>query len=246
MMRVDRLLVERGLVASRAKGQRAIRSGSVAVEGVPVSRVSTMVSVTADLSVAPDVDRFVSRGGEKLRAALDAFDVEIAGRQCVDLGASTGGFTHCLLEAGALSVVTVDVGTAQLHRLIAEDERVTMFERLHIADADVASLGGPFDVVVADLSFISMRQAATHIARFASDHGSVIVLVKPQFEVGRGGLTKRGVVRDENRRVAAIGEARRHLENAGLCHKGEIPSPLQGTSGNEEVLFWMSKDMANV
>lgn len=205
-----------------------------------------MVSVTAELSVAADVNRFVSRGGEKLQAALDVCDIDIASQRCVDLGASTEGFTHYLLEAGAHSVVTVDVGTAQLHSLIAEDRRVTVFEQLHTADAEVALLDGPFDVVVADLSFISMRRAATHIARFATDGGSVIVLIKPQFEVGRSGLTKRGIVRDENRRVAAIGEARTYLENAGLCHNGEIPSPLRGASGNQEVLFWMSKDVANV
>ncbi|HDL42251.1 MAG TPA: TlyA family RNA methyltransferase, partial [Actinobacteria bacterium] len=218
MMRVDRLLVERGLVASRAKGQQAIRDGCVEADGVPVDRVSRLVSSTVELSVDPRADRYVSRGGRKLRAALDAFGIDVGGSRCVDLGASTGGFTDCLLQAGAVSVVTVDVGTGQLHPTIAADARVSVHEGLHIAAADVGKLGGPFDVVVVDLSFISMTQAAPHIARFVSPSGDAVVLVKPQFEVGRGGLDKRGVVRDEERRVAAVDESRVALEKAGLCH----------------------------
>ena len=119
-------------------------------------------------------------------------------------------------------------------------------EGLHIAAADVGKLGGPFDVVVVDLSFISMTQAAPHIARFVSPSGDAVVLVKPQFEVGRGGLDKRGVVRDEERRVAAVDESRVALEKAGLCHNGAIPSPLRGAKGNQEVLFWLSKDVSSV
>jgi 23S rRNA (cytidine1920-2'-O)/16S rRNA (cytidine1409-2'-O)-methyltransferase len=246
VIRVDRLLVERGLVVSRAKGQQAIRDGCVEVDGAPVDRVSTLVSPTAELSVDPQVDRYVSRGGRKLRAALDAFGVDVAGKRCVDLGASTGGFTDCLLEAGAVRIVTVDVGTDQLHPTIAADARVSVHEGLHIATADVGMLGGPFDIVVADLSFISMTQVAPHIARFVSPSGDCVVLVKPQFEVGRGGLDKKGVVRDEARRIAAVDEARVALEKAGLCHNGAIPSPVRGASGNQEVFFWLSKDVSSV
>ncbi|NOX23087.1 MAG: TlyA family RNA methyltransferase [Actinobacteria bacterium] len=246
MKRVDRLLVERGFVASRSRGQQAIRDRCVQVDGVTIDRVSTLVSPTAELSVDPRANPYVSRAGGKLRAALDAFPVSVEGRRCVDLGASTGGFTDCLLQAGAASVVSVDVGTAQMHATIGANPAVTVVEGMHIAEANVPRLGGPFDLVVADLSFISMTRAAAHIARFVAADGDVIVLVKPQFEVGRGGLDKRGVVRDEERRLAAVELARDALGKAGLCHKGEIPSPVRGASGNQEVLVWLSKDVSGV
>jgi 23S rRNA (cytidine1920-2'-O)/16S rRNA (cytidine1409-2'-O)-methyltransferase len=182
--------------------------------------------------------RFVSRGGLKLQAALDAFPITVAGRRALDVGASTGGFTDCLLQAGARRVVALDVGYGQLDWSLRNDSRVQVVERTNIRHADLAALGAPFDLVVADLSFIGLTTVAPHLAgagHAATDH---VLLVKPQFEVGRSLVERGGLVRDPAAHRQALAMVVEALAGVGVGAVGVIPSPITGAKGNREFLLW--------
>jgi len=188
--------------------------------------------------VTGDRDRFVSRGGEKLDAALERFGVDVRGRRVVDAGASTGGFTDCLLQRGAAHVTAVDVGRGQLHERIAGDPRVTNVERTNLRSVTWRDLGGsPFDMAVADLSFISLRTVARPLVALVRSEGTIVVLVKPQFEVGRRDAARgRGVIRDPQLWTEALAGAGSALEAAGSTMMGAMVSPLRGADGNVEFL----------
>ena len=182
--------------------------------------------------------RFVGRGGEKLAAALERFGVDPAGRRCVDAGSSTGGFTDALLQAGASSVVAVDVGRHQLHERLRADPRVESREQTDIRSVTVASLGGPVDVVVADLSFISVRTVAAALVGLLCDEGDLVVLVKPQFEAGRAEVSRgKGVIRDPDTWRRTLEGAVVAIEEAGAAIMGAMVSPLRGADGNAEFLL---------
>ena len=233
--RLDHELVRRGLAASREQARALVEDGAVLVKGGPADKPGRLVGEDEALVVqAPP--RFVSRGGEKLDAALDIFAVAVEGRRALDAGASTGGFTDCLLQRGALHVVAVDVGHGQLHPKLRQDPRVSVFERTNVRDLDAAAVGGPFDVVTADLSFISLTSVAPVLAgELAIPGGAVVVLVKPQFEAGRQAVQRgRGVVRDQAVRRAALERAASALARAGATIMGAMASPLLGPAGNAE------------
>ncbi|MGI9667950.1 MAG: TlyA family RNA methyltransferase [Acidimicrobiia bacterium] len=232
--RLDAELVRRKLVRSRTEAQRAIDAGLVRVGTNPSPKAATMVAPDEALHVVAPPEPFVSRAGRKLDGALDLFGVETKDREAVDVGASTGGFTDCLLQRGAESVVAVDVGYGQIDWSLREDDRVTVVERTNIRLADINALGAPFDVVVADLSFISLQTVA-HALRALGDTGTDwILLIKPQFEAGKERVGKGGIVRDPEvwRDVlVAVTEA---LASEGLgCH-GLAVSSISGTQGNKE------------
>lgn len=226
-------------MTSRAEAQRAIEDGLVALAGVPATKPATLVDEHVSLRLVGEAGRFVSRGGEKLDAALDAFPIEVAGRRAIDVGASTGGFTDCLLQRGAAHVVAVDVGYGQLDWRLRTDDRVTVRERLNIRHADPAELGAPFDLVVVDISFISLRTVAAALAALGSDTSDHVYLIKPQFEVGREEVGKGGVVRDDQARAAAVRVVIDHLTEVGLGTVGLITSPITGAKGNIELLAWL-------
>jgi 23S rRNA (cytidine1920-2'-O)/16S rRNA (cytidine1409-2'-O)-methyltransferase len=232
-------LVRRGLVDSRAAAQRAIEDGLVVLAGVPATKAATLVDDSVSLKLAGDVARFVSRGGDKLDGALTSFPVEVAGRRAIDVGASTGGFTDCLLQRGAASVAAVDVGYGQIDWKLRNDARVSVVERCNIRHADPAELGAPFDLVVADLSFISLRTVAAALAGLGGDQTDHVYLVKPQFEVGKGELGKGGIVRDDEARATAVGAVIDSLAAVGLGTHGLIRSPITGAKGNIELLAWL-------
>lgn len=238
--RLDAALVARGLARSRAVAVQAVADGRVTVDGRTASRPSLPVSDADDLAVHAADDR-VGRGGVKLAAALDAFGIAVAGRAALDLGASTGGFTEVLLQRGAASVVALDVGHGQLVPAIAADRRVTVVEgeNARFLDAErLAALTGdapPPEVVVADLSFISLRLVLPAIAAVAAARVDVVVLIKPQFEVGRQ-LVGDGVVRDPSARVAAVAGVLEAAAQTGLAAVAMIRSPIAGGAGNIEVL----------
>lgn len=188
------------------------------------------------MSVAGPPARFVSRAGAKLDEAIEAFGVPIGGRTAIDVGASTGGFTDCLLQRGATEVVALDVGYGQLHHRIRSDPRVVVVERANIRHADPGSLGAPFDVVVADLSFISLALVAPQIRALGAKRTDWILLVKPQFEAGRDQVGKGGIVRDPDVHVQAIEKAIAALERAGVGVIGLVASPITGSEGNREFL----------
>ena len=232
--RADLLLLERGLFESRAKAQAAIAAGLVSADGVTVRKPSEMVDAAAAV-VAEAAHPYVSRGGVKLAAALDAFRIDPAGKTCLDLGASTGGFTDLLLRRGAARVYAVDVGQGQLHARLARDPRVVSLERTDARRLDAALVPEPVEILVADLSFISLKLVlASALARLARG-ASLVALVKPQFEAGREHVGK-GVVRDEAVQRAVCDDIATFLGGLGLTVIGVIPSPILGGEGNREFL----------
>lgn len=235
-VRLDALLVERGEFPSREGARAAVLAGDVTVDGATVTKAGTLVSVEAALAVARR-PRFVSRGGEKLAGALERFDVAVARRRAIDVGASTGGFTDCLLQSGAASVVAVDVGYGQLAWKLRTDQRVTVFERLNIRHADPVSLGAPFDIVVVDVSFISLATVLPALVSLMGPGSDLLALVKPQFEAGKGRVGKRGVVRDPQVHADVVRAVVNQLHDQGLVVRGLGVSPIRGPEGNIE--FWV-------
>lgn len=233
--RLDVEMVRRGLTASRSEAALAIRAGHVTVGGRPAAKASTLVLTEEPISVSAPSRRFVSRGGEKLDAALERYSIDVAGRQALDAGASTGGFTDCLLRRGAARVIAVDVGYGQLDWRIREDRRVVVLERTNVRDLDPADLPFRPDVVTADLSFISLRLVLPALVKCSSERADLVLLVKPQFEAGRdrapGGVVSDPVVwREVLHGVLATSEA------LGVRAAGVMASPLLGPAGNVEFL----------
>jgi 23S rRNA (cytidine1920-2'-O)/16S rRNA (cytidine1409-2'-O)-methyltransferase len=231
--------VRRGLAPSRERAQEAIEAGTVLVGGAPAPKASRMVGADEPIVLVGDAPRFVGRGGEKLDAALDRFQIDVTGLRALDAGSSTGGFTDCLLQRGAASVVAVDVGYGQLHERLRSDPRVDVRERTNLRHLTVDQVGGqPFPVVVADLSFISLGAVAKAlVADLAASEADVVALVKPQFEAGRAEVSKgRGVVRDPAVWSRVLREVRSALNDHGAAMMGLMVSPLRGADGNVEFL----------
>jgi 23S rRNA (cytidine1920-2'-O)/16S rRNA (cytidine1409-2'-O)-methyltransferase len=232
--RLDAELVRRGLVATRSDAQSAVRDGLVLVSGRSASKPSTLVDAAAPLELVGEPRRFASRAGEKLEAALERFAIDVQGRDGLDAGASTGGFTDCLLRRGAAHVVAVDVGYGQLAWLLRTDQRVTVLDRTNVRDLRPGDLPYAPGIVVADLSFISLRLAIPALARVCSGDADLVMLVKPQFEVGRERVGSGGVVRDPDAwRDAILGVADANSEH-GLSPIAVMVSPLPGAAGNIE------------
>lgn len=237
--RADQLLVERGLFESRARAQAAIAAGLVQADGVVVRKASGMLARDAILS-AQAPHPYVSRGGLKLAAALEAFDIDPAGRACLDIGASTGGFTDLLLMRGARRVHAVDVGHDQLHASLRDDPRVASMEGRDARSLSAAELGEAPTLAVIDVSFISLRLVLPPVAALLAPGGVIVALIKPQFEAGRAAL-KKGVVRDEAIHLRVCEEIATVLGDLGLVVDHTIPSPIEGGHGNREFLIGARK-----
>jgi 23S rRNA (cytidine1920-2'-O)/16S rRNA (cytidine1409-2'-O)-methyltransferase len=235
--RLDAELVRRGLAGSRAEAQQAVRAGQVTVGGAPATKTTTLVGSDEALALAGPARPFVSRGGEKLEAALDAFAIDPTARDCLDAGASTGGFTDRLLQGGARHVVAVDVGYGQLAWVLRTDPRVTALEKTNVRDLRPEDLPFRPSLVAADLSFISLRLAVGPLARAAAPGADLVLLVKPQFEAGRAYVSRGGVVRDREGWRVAIDQVAEACGQAGTGPLGLIPSPLRGPAGNIEFLL---------
>jgi 23S rRNA (cytidine1920-2'-O)/16S rRNA (cytidine1409-2'-O)-methyltransferase len=237
-MRLDRILVERGLAVTRSRAADLIRLGAVSVEGRPALKPGALIEPGARLMVEAQASPFVSRGGLKLAAALDAFGLDPKGRIALDIGASTGGFTEVLLARGAERVFAVDVGRDQLHDKLREDRRVVVLEGTDARALDAEVIEGPVGAIVADVSFISLTKALPAALRLAAPGAWLVALAKPQFEVGREGVGKGGIVRDAQARARAVAEVRAFIDaTPGWKVFAEMPSPIPGGSGNEEVLI---------
>lgn len=234
--RLDERLLAEGLAPTRSQAEALIRSGRVLVDDVPVEKPGTRVRAEASVRVRGETPRFVSRGGEKLAGALADLGVDPAGKRCLDVGASTGGFTDCLLAAGARSVVALDVGYGQLAVKLRADPRVEVRERCNARALEPGDLPAPIDLVCIDVSFISVRVLLPALVRVAPD-AEWLVLVKPQFEVGKGRVGKGGVVRDDALRAQAVRDVREAAEALGLVALGEAESRLAGPKGNREVFL---------
>jgi 23S rRNA (cytidine1920-2'-O)/16S rRNA (cytidine1409-2'-O)-methyltransferase len=237
-MRLDRLLVDKGLAATRSRAADLIRLGAVSVDGVTALKPGALLDPCASLSVISGASSFVSRGGLKLAAALDAFGLDPKGRIALDIGASTGGFTEVLLERGGERVFAVDVGRDQLHPKLRDDARVVVLEGTDARHLNASIIKGPVRAIVADVSFISLTKALPAALHLAAPSAWLVALVKPQFEAGREAVGKGGIVRDAEARGKAVAEVRAFIERApGWKVFAEMPSPILGGSGNEEVLI---------
>jgi 23S rRNA (cytidine1920-2'-O)/16S rRNA (cytidine1409-2'-O)-methyltransferase len=238
-VRLDRELVRRGLAPSREAASDAIREGRVLVAGSVAAKPSTLVSAADPVALAGPARRWASRGGGKLAPVLERLGVEVAGRRCLDAGASTGGFTDVLLAAGAAEVVAVDVGYGQLDLRLRQDPRVLVLDRTNVRDLAPERTGGPVDLTVADLSFISLRLVLPVLAGLTRPDGDLLMLVKPQFEAGREAVGRGGVVRDPAARAAAVRAVAGTAASLGLGLgvAGLCPSPLPGPAGNLELFL---------
>ncbi|MEN9802928.1 MAG: hypothetical protein RLZ37_2053 [Actinomycetota bacterium] len=236
--RLDAELVRRDLVTSRQEALEMIEAGRVLVNGAVAAKPAHMVAPADALVLSGPPKRFVSRGGDKLLAALEACSLTVEGRTAVDAGASTGGFTDCLLQHGVRSVVAIDVGHGQLHPRIRHDERVKVLERVNIRDVTVDDIGGSVDIVVADLSFISLTVVLPALVGLLKDEGHLIALIKPQFEVGREEVSRgRGVITDPDLHSSACQTVVSACEALGLSVSTVLPSPILGHEGNKEFLL---------
>jgi len=235
--RLDAELVRRGLVSSRNEAREAVAAGQVTVRGQPATKPASLVSADEPLHVTAPSRRFASRGGDKLQAALERFGIDPTDRGCLDAGASTGGFSDCLLQAGAGQVVAVDVGYGQLAWELRTDSRVIVLERTNVRGLDPGDLPFAPDLVVADLSFISLRAVLPALSRVAAVGADLVLLVKPQFEAGPDNVGKGGVVRDPLVWRRVLGEVVDACCVSGIGVEAVMVSPLVGPAGNVEFLL---------
>ena len=240
-MRIDRLLVDRGLVPNRELARRLVMAGEVLVDDRPVTKPGADVADEAAIRLRTPASPYASRGGEKLAGALDAFALDVTGCLALDIGASTGGFTDCLLRRGARGVIAVDVGYGQLAWRLRQDPRVTVLERTNARHLEPQRLPAPADVASVDVSFISIVKVLPAVVACVRPGAAVIALVKPQFEVGRSRVGKGGVVRDDAARADAVAAVRAAAEALGLTVRGEAESVLPGPKGNREVFLWLDR-----
>jgi 23S rRNA (cytidine1920-2'-O)/16S rRNA (cytidine1409-2'-O)-methyltransferase len=253
-LRLDAELVRRGLARSRDHAAELIGEGRVTVSGATATKAATAVTTDVALVVAADPalrggEEYVSRGGHKLAGALGAFlpqGLVVAGRRCLDAGASTGGFTDVLLRAGAREVVAVDVGYGQLAWRLQRDERVRVHDRTNVRELDLEKVGGPVDVVVGDLSFISLTLVLDALIGVTGDGADLVPMVKPQFEVGKERVGKGGVVRDPALRAEAVSIVADAAAARGWGARAVTVSPLPGPSGNVEFFLWLRRGPAVV
>lgn len=237
--RLDKLLVQRGLARSRGEAHTLIASGQVMSDGTIASKPSMLVDQDADLAVHGGRLPYVSRGGLKLAAALDHFTINPASKSALDIGASTGGWTDCLLQRGVERVVALDVGHGQMVSRIATDSRVELREGVNARFLTRSDFADQFDLIVADLSFISLTLVLAAIAPLVRSTGDIVLLVKPQFEVGAERLGKGGIVRDEAARLDSVARVANAADSLGLREAGRMGSPITGTNGNIEYLLWL-------
>ena len=244
--RVDAELVRRGLARSRQQAAELIGAGRVSIDGMPAVKAATAVAVTARLTVEGTDERtWVSRGAHKLIGALDTFGIDVADRRCLDAGASTGGFTEVLLDRGAAEVVAVDVGYGQLAWSLRSDSRVRVIERTNVREVTPERIGGRVDLVVADLSFISLSTVLPALIGCADPHADIVPMVKPQFEVGKGQVGAGGVVSDPQLRASAVLSVANRAAELGWGVAGVTASPLPGPSGNVEYFLWLRSGLGN-
>ena len=232
--RLDKLLVDRGYAASRERARAMIMAGAVRVADRVVDKAGTLIAADAEISVAGGDLPFVSRGGVKLAGGLDALAIDVAGRLVLDVGASTGGFTDCVLQRGARAVIAVDVGYGQLAWSLRQDPRVTLIERCNVRHLEADRLPARPDFAVVDASFISLTLILPRIVELVAPGSPIVALVKPQFEVGKGQVGRGGVVRDPQLHASAVERVRACATRLGLTVLGECPSPILGPKGNRE------------
>jgi 23S rRNA (cytidine1920-2'-O)/16S rRNA (cytidine1409-2'-O)-methyltransferase len=239
--RLDMLLLARGLVKSRETARGLILSGSVFVEGEKIDKAGTPIGLEAEIIVAGETCPYVSRGGMKLAYAINTFSIDVTGKVAIDVGASTGGFTDCLLQNGAARVYAIDVGYGQLADSIRQDARVVVLDRQNIRTLKEGVISEKADFITIDVSFISLDKVIPAALSLLFERGEIIALVKPQFEVGKGEVGAGGIVRDALKHQSVLDKIFKQADKFGLCVKGSCPSPITGKKGNQEFLVYFKK-----
>ncbi len=237
--RLDKILIDKGIAASRERARALIMGGKVLVNGMPVTKAGSLVDRNAGIGLKGEDIPYVSRGGLKLEAAVEHFAVPLKDKTAMDVGASTGGFTDCMLQHGAHKVYCIDVGYGQLAWKLRQDPRVVLIERTNIRYLERERIPDEIDLVTIDVSFISLVKAVPKVLEFLKRGGEIIALIKPQFEVGKGEVDKGGVIKDEAKRSRAVEQVKGALEALGLETIGIIQSPVPGQKGNIEFLIYM-------
>lgn len=237
--RIDKLLVDRGLVQSRERAKALVMAGKVFVDGKRIDKPGTKVPLDAEIEVKGEDIPYVSRGGLKLEAAIKKFGIDVSGKVCVDVGASTGGFTHCLLMHGARKVYAVDVGYGQLHWKLRSDERVVPIEKTNIRYMPRDRIPEEVDFVCVDVSFISLEKVLPKVKELLGEKGEAVCLIKPQFEVGPEKVGRGGIVREESYRLEAVEKVKKCAKKLGFRIVGVMESPVRGSKGNIEYLMYM-------
>jgi 23S rRNA (cytidine1920-2'-O)/16S rRNA (cytidine1409-2'-O)-methyltransferase len=240
--RLDRVLMAQGLVPSREAAARTVLAGGVSVDGVMVDKPAKLVSPDARIEIVRPAS-FVSRAGDKLAAALDAFHIDPRGAIGLDVGCSTGGFTDCLLQRGATRIYAIDVGYGQFEWKLRQDSRVVLLERTNIRYVDRAAVPEPIDLAVIDVSFISLTLVLPAVVYLLNSGAMVVALVKPQFEVGKGQVGRGGIVRDDTQREAVTEKVIACAAHLGLQLKGVLDSPVIGRKGNREILVGFAREI---
>lgn len=238
-LRLDRLLLERGLAETASRARALVMAGRVLVNGTRADKGGMQVAPDSETVLIPE-DEYVSRGGRKLSALLDRFGLKVEGKVCLDVGASTGGFTDCLVKRGAAKVFAVDVGYGQFDWRLRNDPRVVLLEKTNARYLTMEQLGRPVELAVIDVSFISLAQIIPNIAKLVEPGGEILALIKPQFEVGKG-QAKGGVVKDPGVHQQVIEKVSSFSEGLGLQVEGTFPSPLLGPKGNREFFIYLRR-----
>ena len=239
--RLDLLLVERNLASTRTKAQALIMGGVVYVNGQRVDKAGTLLKHDSDISVVDSSKKYVSRGGLKLEGALSRFEIDVDGKVALDIGASTGGFTDCLLQSGASKVYAIDVGHGQLDWQLRNDDRVVVMEKTNARHLKAGDLPEDVDIIVIDVSFISLKMIIPPVLEYLKPNGVLVALIKPQFEVGKGEVGKGGIVKDEKKHKQVVDNIVAHLEEQNMNITGVITSPILGAQGNKEFLVVTSR-----
>jgi len=239
LIRADKFLTDRGVTESRASAAELIRRGLVRVDGKTVAKPATMVNRNCQITVDDDAPRFVGRGALKLEHAMETFAIQCVDQTALDCGSSTGGFTECLLRRGIARVYAVDVGYGQLHWSLRQDARVIVMERTNLRTVSLDKFPEQLDLVTLDMSFISLKLVLEKVRLLLSASGRVIALIKPQFEAGRGSVGSGGVIRDAAIHRRVLKDMANWCINHGFCLSGVTASPIIGSSGNREFLFYL-------
>lgn len=240
--RIDKLLVEKGMVESRERAKALIMEGNILVNRMPVTKSGTMVDTSAAVELKDNGNPYVSRGGLKLKAAIEHFHIKLKGIIAMDVGSSTGGFTDCMLKEGAGKVYCIDVGYGQLAWQLRNDPRIVLLERTNIRHLEKDKIPEIIGLATIDASFISLQKVIPKVLEFLQPGGEVLALVKPQFEVGKGEVGKGGIVREDAKRMGAVNSVKAFAEETGLSIIGLFQSPVKGQKGNIEYFIYMRRD----
>jgi 23S rRNA (cytidine1920-2'-O)/16S rRNA (cytidine1409-2'-O)-methyltransferase len=236
--RLDKIVVDKGFASSRQRAQALIMEGKIHVNGIAALKAGTMIDANSNVELKGDDIAYVSRGGLKLEAAIRHFSIDLKDKTAMDIGASTGGFTDCMLQHRAKKVYCIDVGYGQLAWKLMQDEKVVQIDRTNIRFLEREKIPEDIDIAVIDVSFISLLTVIPKVIEFVKKGGEIVALIKPQFEVGKGEVGKGGIVKDEALRFKAVEKVKKGLEDAGLSVAGVIQSPITGQKGNIEYLIY--------